>query len=218
MVHISKGIERRDPAILENIASGDVIPIHDDFITVIEYDRIDLFKAIMQEIPDFDRTVVFKHIVIQKRLNFLKYLVESLGIIPEDNLLLCAAKWNRLEIMKYLVSIGLKINYNNYEALERAILYDKTDIIKYLVSIGSPTRQFIHWISTGEIMSLLVSKAIPIDEDYSTKSFLYELATKYGHTVLKDEIDRVIKSRALATQRLLANKYYDIKLTILSSE
>ena len=71
-------------------------------------------------------------------LDNVKILVKEIGVHANDNIALkCASRYNRLEIVKFLVKNGADIHAQNDYALSTAIYHGYLEIVKFLVKNGA---------------------------------------------------------------------------------
>lgn len=181
---------------------------------IIYNNYLDIVKCIVAEGARLCRCFgyFFRMAVNDGNLRTAKYLVaEGDNIhLPNNSFdLHHAAGAGHLEMVKFLVSEGVDVNPIHQSPLSWA---RSLDVAKYLVSVGADVRNGIScWYKSKDILPFLLSKLTLMECDYNIESRLYKILPD-DHDI-KKMIDRIIKSRALMTQRLCNNvKHSDITI------
>lgn len=82
--------------------------------------------------------------ILTEETNRLDHIIVARSILPKSKILLKytlsnASKNGYLDIVKYLVSIGVEINFANHVPLRTAVKNGHLDVVKYLISVGADT-------------------------------------------------------------------------------
>lgn len=80
--------------------------------------------------------------ILTEEPNRLDHIIVARSILPQSKILLKytlsnASKNGHLDIVKYLVSNGVEINFANNTPLRSAVKNGHLDVVKYLISVGA---------------------------------------------------------------------------------
>lgn len=136
-------------------------------VTSIKKCNISITRLLLSYGVIIDRAAIsstlLTSIVHRGTLEAVKFVIENKLYIGEsfDNLLEYAAG-NKLEILKYLISLGANINSHGTVCLAYAVMNNRKDIIEYLLSMNVATNNNIaYWavISNNvDLLRMLVNK------------------------------------------------------------
>ena len=106
-------------------------------------ESLDIIKYIIdagfdiQPISENSANFLMHSTVKYGNLNILKYFIETLSFIPKDNLLVaaCFFRHDCLEMIKYLVELGLNIKTNHNEVVRLAARNGDLSVVQYCIEI-----------------------------------------------------------------------------------
>jgi ankyrin repeat protein len=137
----------------------------------IESSNLDIVEFLVENNADIfmsDPNPIVYAIELNKILIF-KYFLTKINIENHKSLILFAAKFNRIEIIRLLLELGIDINYeqNGITALHVAADKGSFDLVRYLVERGAVTRNTaLHYASNDDkkidIVNFLVNNGASI--------------------------------------------------------
>jgi ankyrin repeat protein len=143
-------------------------------------------------------------LVIDNELTKIRYMVEYCGFFGKKELksiLIFACKFNRLNIVEYVVSNGVDISAYNNCAIIIAIRMDHFNIVKYLVEQGQditinenyPVR-FAYEFNRLNIVKYLVEQGADIT---AVDNYAIKMAKIYGYFELMEYLIEILKSMGI---------------------
>lgn len=151
----------------------------------------DVFYIVFNElnrelIADYVPTLVGE-LCYYSKLEPIKFLFEKIGVnyISQESLNKCLlnsvnghSRHSKLDIFKYILSLGASISYNNYEVFEKIFGYGHSDILEFLYEQYLDSNDLRNYdfkncvelaikYNKDNVISFLIKNNIDIDNNYS---------------------------------------------------